>query len=166
MDERGLYPIYDYWHVPFWQTTLFKAAIGIMAGIGIVLLLVVLYKRYWQKWLSPAQIALNELAQLGKTSILTSDQAQASYFALTALLKRFFERSYHRPYQGMTDAQMMDALKETNVPADQQALLQTVVDASAGVKYARQDMMQEQFVRHIATCTNLIKSLMKADTKQ
>jgi len=163
MDERGLYPIYEYWHVPFWQTALFKAGVLLLVGAAVLVGLFFLCRRFLQKKLTPAQIALNELDQLGKTAILTTDQAQAAYFELTAILKRFFERYYHRSYQGMTDVQMIKALKET-VPSDKIVLLQEVVDASAGVKYARQDMMQEQFARHITICTNLIESIVKADT--
>jgi flagellar biosynthesis/type III secretory pathway M-ring protein FliF/YscJ len=156
-NELQLYDIYEHWHVPFWQTPWFfwmatGCGIAVLVGISIWFL----KKYYTGKVLSPGQEALERLKQLQKKGITTREDAQEAYFAITAILKKFFQAHYRLPFVGMSDRELIAALRNAGLPPEHIEKLEAVVDESVMVKYARQDALQENVSRAITESIYLI----------
>lgn len=160
-NELQLYDIYEHWHVPFWQTSWFfwtALACGILALV--LLLFWVLKKIYGSRSLSPAQEALHDLEKLTKTTIKTREDAQEAYFKLTAIVKKFFQAHYQTSFMGMSDSEMIAALKKTTLAREHIEKLEAVVNESVMVKYARQEALQENVFHAVTESIDLIKHIM------
>ncbi len=156
-----LYDIYEHWHVPFWQTTLFKVLAGGILLMLIIAVILIYYKRHYKVQEVPAgQRALNALNALEKTSITTKEDAQAVYFKLTDILKNFFQHQYGIPFNGMSDAEMITALRTTPMPHQLMPSLEKMVDASMHVKYAQHDALQPELLHHISMAKNIIQKII------
>jgi hypothetical protein len=161
MNEMQLYDIYEHWHVPFWQTTLFKMLMGAMVLALILTAILIYYKRYYKPKEIPAGLrALNALSALEKNSIVTKEDAQAVYFKLTDILKNFFQHQYGIPFNGMSDAEMITALRTTPMPHQLMPSLKKMVDASMHVKYAQHDVLQPELLHHISMAKNIIQKII------
>lgn len=151
MNEQGLYDIYGHWHVPFWQTQVFK---GTLLLVGIIVLLLLAYllikKILFSRKLSPAQKALRALEALKKKNIQTRQDAQEAYFMITDILKCFFQVHYNIPFESMTDLEMVESLKKTDFPTEYISSLSDMIEASRGIKYAQEAALQQDVSRDIA----------------
>lgn len=161
MNEMQLYDIYEHWHLPFWQTSLFKMLVGAIVLALVVAAILLYYKRYYKaKEIPAADRALSALSALEKTSITTKEDAQAVYFKLTDILKNFFQYHYGIPFRGMSDAEMIAALRTTPLPHQLMPSLEKMVDASMHVKYAQHDALQPELLHHISMAKNIIQKII------
>lgn len=160
MKENGLYDIYDYWHVPFWQTQSFYLFIALAALAVVLLLLFFLIKKYYKKKpLSPERVALEQLAFLQKKNIRTRQDAHELYSALTDTMKQFFESSYARPFNAMTDHEMSAALETTTFPNHFITPFNDLINAGTSVKFAQEHALKDQANRHIQLCIAIIQHI-------
>lgn len=112
--ENGLYDIYDYWHVPFWQTQTFYFCVRFaILALALFLIYFFIKKYYKRKPLSPEHSALERLAHLQKKNITTKEDAHEVYSEITDSMKQYFESYYKRPFNAMTDKEMIAALETT-----------------------------------------------------
>lgn len=161
MNQMQLYDIYGHWHQPFWQTVWFKsicvlAVIALIAGVFIWY-----FKRYRKVLELPASLtALKALDVLEKRPIHSKEDAQKSYYALTDILKTFFEKTYHVHCTGMSDAEMINALRSTQLPHQLMQTLEKMVDASVQIKYAQHDALQPELMHHIAITKDIIHKII------
>lgn len=154
-----LYDIYGHWHVPFWQTRIFMAALLIVLAIFILALIIFIVKKYFKKSLTPAQQALREIALLKKQHVNTRHDAHAIYFKLTDILKNFFQHYYKQPFRQLTDQEMIEVLKKENFPIHLTESLQNLVESSASVKYAAGHDLQENVIKHLQASEKMIIEL-------
>lgn len=166
MNELQLYDIYEHWHVPFWQTLWFRA--GIIAGVLLTLcfFLVLLFRKYYKKSaLSSTQCALRDLQLLQDKKIITREEAHAAYFSLTSTLKTFFQHHYNRPFESMSDYEMIANLRIYGMPVDQLILLEHIVNASLSVKYARENALHEDVMQAVSNSITIVKQLASEENK-
>jgi hypothetical protein len=167
MDEQGLYDIYGHWHVPFWQTNFFKISIISLVCLALLVALYFCIKKYSKKTsLSPQQKALYALEALAKKTIYTRDDAHDTYFALTDILKNFFQAHYGMPFASMTDLEMLQILKKIPFSHDLLAPLQDLVHAGLGVKYAHQDALHTDFQHNVTVGISLINHIASSNSKE
>ena len=92
--------------------------------LGLLILFSIIYlavkKLFYSRQLSAGQKALKALEALKKKQIQTRQDAHEAYFAITDILKRFFQVHYGKPFERMTDQEMIESLKKTDFPADLQ----------------------------------------------
>lgn len=161
MNEMQLYDIYEHWHQPFWQTTIFKIVTGAFLIALLLFIIVFFFKRYYKPKEIPASIrALHALNELEKKPIQTKEEAQASYFKLTDILKVFFEYRYQIPFTSMSDAEMIHALRSTQLPHLLMPSLEKMVDASMHVKYAQHNALQPELLHHITIAKDIIHKIL------
>lgn len=156
-----LYDIYEHWHQPFWQTTIFKIVISILVFAFLALALRWYFKRYYKPKEVPASIrALNALNELERKPIQSKEDAQISYFKLTDILKNFFEYKYQIPFTSMSDAEMIHALRSTQLSHQLMPSLEKMVDASVHVKYAQHDALHPELLHHITIAKDIIQKIL------
>lgn len=161
MNQIQLYDIYGHWHQPFWQTIWFKCmcAFIIIALIGAIILWY--YKYYYHvPEVSASLKALKGLEMLEKKPVQSKEDAQARYYALTAILKSFFENTYHIPFSAMSDREMIDALRTTQLPHQLMPALEKMIEASVQVKYAQHDVLQPELSHHLEMAKDIIQKII------
>lgn len=163
MQELQLYDIYEYWHVPFWQTKFFYMLCALLLIIACLVLLYIFWNIFRkQKKLTPEQYALSELAQLKKQSIITREQAQEVYSKLTETLKRYFEFYFNKPFITFSDKQVIDALEKEPLLTSYHSEFKELFEAGMFVKFAQENALREQVMKHIDLSTLLINHLARA----
>lgn len=156
-----LYDIYEHWHQPFWQTTIFKVMIVVFLLAVMISAIVWYFKKYYKSQEIPSTIrVLKALNELEKKKIETKQDAQISYYKLTDILKSFFEYKYQIPFTGMSDAEMILALRTTQLPHQLMPSLEKMVDASMHVKYAQHGALQQELLHHIAIAKDIIQKIL------
>ena len=152
-DEKGLYGIYDVWHVPFWQTPLFYTILALISFFIVVtvLLLVVrwYYARAQQKKIDPWDKALAVLDQLKEQEYATTERSKFAYFTITAVLKEYLNDRYRFDVQGKTDDELFTYLQKHNFKKELLVYLQDILDGGVMVKFANEQAIQDQVRRHI-----------------
>ncbi len=164
MNEMKLYDIYEHWHIPFWQTRwFFWLTISLFVFVISLVLAWLLNKYFSKRTLSPHLQALRDLEQLKKRVIANREEAQDAYFALTGILKKFFHAHYKKSFVGMSDREMIEALKNSSTHQEENQKLEAVVNESAMIKYARHDALQNNFLHAVSVSIQLINSIKAPD---
>ena len=167
VDENNLYDIYGHWHVPFWQTPVFNMSIVGLFLLGLSIMIFFMIKKYWKKrQISPAQKALRALQRLEMKPIHTRQDAHEAYFDLTDILKRFFQEHYGILFEAMTDQEMAFSLKKASFDPALFPALDDLIEAGTNVKYAREEALQKNFIRHIQIATTIVKRIATFDSKE
>ncbi len=146
MHEQELYDIYGLWHVPFWQTLLFKIIVGALFFLTLILLVLAFIRRRHarKKELTPWEQALQDLRELREHNIATPEHAQEFYLRLTAILKTYLYMRYQHPVHAKTDHELMHFLYQEKFSP---VLLQELQDIFSGmelIKFARGQGASEQ----------------------
>lgn len=158
-----LHDIYGHWHVPFWQTRLFFAALVGAAILVSVVLLWLAYRRCFKKRnIEPHKTALAALEQLKMQPIHSRQQAQEAYAALTAVLKHYFEYYFKKPLVSHTDSQVVQALENEPLLASYWHEIKELFESGMHVKFAQENALHEQVMKHIDMSISVINHLVRA----
>ncbi len=146
LDVDKLYDIYEMWHVPFWQTTLFCVILG---GCVAAVAIVALYKIYnayrgsnkprpaWEQ-------ALKDLGKLANLEITDKRQAKQFYFLLTSIIKKYLSRRYSLMITGKTDRELIELIEKKELPADVFLKARSIFMGCSLIKYADEKCLNDQ----------------------
>lgn len=116
LDERGLYTIYNVWHVPFWKTPWFY---GICIGILVITIFLLLYAAVrlytvyaLKKRMTPWNRALDKLTALYAVPATTVDYQKYVYTEIIGILKEYIWQRYKLPVLSKTDKEMLSLLND------------------------------------------------------
>lgn len=160
--QDTLYDIYGHWHVPFWQTKMFKISLIAFFVLLFAELLFFLFKKYRkEKLLTPGQQALKRLNALAQKKIELREDAHAVYFELTQIMKKFFGSYFAIPFEQLTDQEMVAQLEKLPQAQWYGQSLQEIVDSSLHVKYAQENALEEQVKENIKKASDIITRLIQ-----
>lgn len=162
LDERGLYPIYDIWHVPFWQTKIFYIVIGITVAIFVGITAWRVIRRVRRKKLVPLSSwdrALRTFEQLQQRPCITREDGKEMYSILIRELKHYCADRYHYVCATKTDHEFLHAM-HTQVSLEAIEALEDIVQGGILVKFANEQMIQDQLTKHIAYAIRVIHMTM------
>lgn len=136
------YDIYDYYTIPFWQTTWFMICVGllIVSIIGLVIFLAQRKKRQLLPW----QWAELELHNVSNMPLADKHDYKKFYFALTAIIKGYLNKRYQWNLDAKTDEELTAWLKEQEFNPDIIAMLQAFADDALFIKFANADALKTQ----------------------
>lgn len=154
LDERGLYGIYQAWHVPFWKTaTFYWLMVGLIAAVfGIALFFLV----RWIMWrrrkpvLSPWDYALQKFTSLELYPCNTKAEGKQLYATLAYEMKQYVHKRYSYDVRWKTDEELVAFLEAHEYPESLLGDLREIMMGSMVVKFANIEVIQEQAKRHIA----------------
>lgn len=160
MDTNGLYPIYDMWYIPFWQTKGFYTAV-VVASVA-VLAVVVWYglKKYRaskRKRKLPWDVALNELGTIEKDLSQKGMLGKTFYFRLSWVFKRYLNERYGFEVYGKTDKELIMYLEGTGLSLDLIQDLKVIFEGIGVIKFANQEAVKERINRDLSMSVALIK---------
>ena len=168
-EKTGLYENYGLWHVPFWQTSLFKMIVHISCAVvvlTIVLLLVIKYVRYRKRKKLPLwDQAVLELTQLKKEHKVNVVHGKEFYMTVARVLKNYFHHRFGYDVLGKTDAEVVQYLEEKHGDEYVVAEMKTMLYGSEVIKFANaqaaQEYIEHDYVRAIAIIQRTIPERTK-----
>lgn len=171
MTEQGLFDIYEQWHVPFWQTSLFYfiCAFVCLMIVGVLIYYIIKHYRSKRVMLSPWDQALHDLIHLKQDNIATSAQGKQFYCILTAILKKYVHQRYgfdEHEVSSKTDQEFIQYLYEKKFPQELAEQLQTIFMGSMVVKFANVQAIQDQIEKDLALAISFVKRTQPSNTKK
>lgn len=160
MNSVGLYEIYDFWHVPFWQTTWFRYTVlgcTVFALIGLALFFWRLYSGRRKKRLV-WDVALEELALLKTLSLENAENRRVAYDAMTRIVKSYLTQRYGWDLVGLTDNEAVVFLYEKQVDHRIAKAFESVVFGCVMIKFAQESSIRDKVVADIAVCEEIIRA--------
>jgi len=161
--QPELYDIYDMWHIPFWQTTLFASifiGLGLLLLLGLALYLFLRFRAKKQKESSWEQ-ALRKLNGLQPAVCTTKEEGKIFYFELTAILKNYFYERYGFHIKGKTDQEFL----KFSFPDELQPLLHEIFSGCLQIKYADESALQKQLIRDHNHAIQIIQQTCPSENK-
>lgn len=150
MQGQELIDIYGVWHVPFWQTSAFKAALLIPVCCGLFFLLrVIMRRKRTVMCLTPWEQALQDLYALQKQGMDRPEHAQELYLRLTVILKNYVYQRYNVPVQGKTDSEFVRFLYQKQFCPELIQQVQEIFSGMELIKFAREEVFAEQIKQDI-----------------
>jgi uncharacterized membrane protein YraQ (UPF0718 family) len=143
--EKALefYDIYEYYYLPFWQTTWFKILITLITLTLIGVLLFIIIKRR-QKPLLPWEWAQKELDKLTPEKCSSKDDFKKFYFRLTAIIKTYLHKQYDWQTEDKTDTELVAWLEQESFNPEVVSMLKKLADGALWIKFANMDALKSQ----------------------
>jgi len=154
MDERGLYGIYETWHVPFWKTAAFYWTI-----LSLVSLAVLIAAFFMIRWIirrrralpiTPWDYALQRFASLELHPCTSKADGKQLYGSLSYEMKQYVHKRYSYDVRWKTDEELVSFLEKHEFPESLLADIHEIMMGSMLVKFANIEVIQEQIKRHLA----------------
>lgn len=154
MDERGLYGIYQAWHVPFWQTSTFYWLL--IASLVVILLTLSFFLVHWilkrrrAAAVTPWDHALQKFTALELYPCNSKADGKVVYGTLSYEMKQYVHKRYSYDVRWKTDEELVSYLEHHEFPEPLLADLREIMMGSTLVKFANIEVIQEQTKRHLA----------------
>lgn len=167
MERNELYDIYTVWHVPFWQTAIFKGVVALVVGAILLVLLargarwlirITKRKSYWQQ-------ALDDLAAIKKNYGDEIQDSKKFYSEIIAVLKHYFSQRFGCDFAGKTDYESILFLQSIDFNKEHVQVLEELVMAGSMVKFANQQALQDQVEQDWKRCCLLIQATAPSQQK-
>lgn len=158
MNELTFFEPYSLWYYPWWQHWIVRSIVYYgslsVAAVCVILLIKKVWelrnKSYWKK-------AYEQLALLGKRNLLDEDAAKKVYSDITAIMKNYLSRRYHKDYTSLTDREAIDTLEYEQLTNEQKEYLSGLFLRSDPVKFARQGALESQIKSDLARALDFVK---------
>lgn len=161
MDE--FYDIFGMWHVPWWQRQWVKNIGWACVTILVVSCIVYIIKKMLnlKKSIPAWQVAMKDLATLGRPDMLNEHTSKIFYTQLTIIVKQYIHRRYGFDIYGKTDREILAFLNEQVLfPRDLMPVLYDIFEHASLIKFAHATGIVEQMERDLALSMRLIKETM------
>ena len=154
LDERGLYGIYQAWHVPFWKTNAFYwLMVGLIVAVALGSLFLLgrwVLRRRRKVALTPWDYALQKVTSLELHPCNTKADGKQLYGTLAYEMKQYVHKRYSYDVRWKTDEELVSFLESHEYPEPLLADLREIMMGSMVVKFANIEVIQEQAKRHLA----------------
>lgn len=160
MDSLGLYDIYDYWYMPFWQTNFFKIAIAcVMIALCSALVFLIVKKIKTKRSLDSWDSWHTVLDTLRKNQVAN----KKFYYVITQVLKEVAVSMLSAP-DGSTDVELSFFFKNEQFP-EKVRILADVIDQASTYKFdpvCTDIVMQEKELERIIEALAVVKKMVQA----
>lgn len=154
--------IYDFYSLPYWQTTWFKLVI-ICGSILIIGAFVYWFMRRQKTKVTYWQLALNRLQELSVEACENKHDFKKVYFDMTLIIKTYLEDRYQWKLLDKTDDELITYLQKKRF---QPELLETMKKLFLGanlIKYADVSALKTQVEDDVASALSLVKKTIPAE---
>lgn len=149
------YDIYDYYTIPFWQTTWFMICMGLLIACMIAVVIFVMLRKKKQQL--PWEWAEQQLQELSSMPRVDKNDYKKFYFALTAIIKGYLNRRYQWNLADKTDEELITWLNEQNFDPEIITTLQALADGALSIKFANADALKTQAEADLKTVHIMIE---------
>ncbi|MFA6527890.1 MAG: hypothetical protein WCT20_05710 [Candidatus Babeliales bacterium] len=164
--QPEFYDIFDYYSLPFYQTTLGRICItcGLIAAILLLAYAIIVLRK--KKALTPWQWAHKELLLLSIEKCTCKDDYKKIYFQMSRILKQYLAKRYSWATEDKTDDELVIYLEHKKFDAKLLEMLKHLVDGAQWIKFANEDVLRNQATKDHATALLIIQQTTPLDIKQ
>ena len=167
--EQVFYDIYDFFYVPFWQTTWFRVLLLCVCLLLLLLMCFGVYRVYrmrkQQKELSLSDWALQQLETLSVEALHDQEDFKNFYHHLTSVIKRYLHKRYGWDVAHSTDEELIRFMKESNFDRELAGSIGMLLSRVQLVKFAHESSMHEIAAADIKHTAHLIARTKPIETK-
>ncbi len=163
MTEKGLYDIYETWHIPFWQTTWFYILMYSFMSLIIIFIIYFIIKKIKSR--SQNKLSFSEQALRDIELLRSQMNGKEFYIQLTAILKRYIAQRYHVDVESKTDDELIAYLGKKHF--FNETLLDDISSIFAGIvtiKFAHAQASQEKMEHDYHKAIAFINQTKKEET--
>lgn len=160
MNQDNFYEIYGYWHIPWWQNSLFK-----YLGWGITFLLlsglifVIIYRYKGKKILKPWEKAIQQLNKLKIEAVEAN--ASKAYTKLIDIVKNYGKERFGFSLS-LTENELQEKIADI-IQAPLREKLNEVIIHATQAKYASAAYLFESIQQDIETVLSFVSLTMPID---
>lgn len=167
MNAQGLYEIYDFWHVPFWQTLWFKlSVVSVFILIFLGLMVFVWRQVRARKNKRPLwERALIELDSIRGRNLDDSEVRRAVYDQVTRLLKEYCVQRYGWDVGGLTDREIIIFLTDKRVDLRMQQAFERIARGCELVKFAHESVNRDRVLADCALSEEFIRATIPSEQR-
>ena len=160
--DTDFYDIFDYYHIPFWQTTWFKvsACVAVLLIIALVIYFIVTRKK---RELAPWEWAAEKIQQLPLEKCLTKNDYKKFYFDLTLILKQYLHKRYAWKTEDKTDEELIEYLHKQGFNETLLEALKKMLEGAVWIKFAGNEVIKTQADADYKTALSLVKKTTPDD---
>lgn len=162
--ETDFYDIFDYYQIPFWQTTYFKVSV-ILILILIITLVVYLVLKKRKKAFSPWEWAQHKIKQLSLEKCTSKNDYKNFYFDLTLILKQYLNKRYSWDTEDKTDDELIEYLRKKGSKQELQDTLKKMLEGAVWIKFANDDVIKTQAEADLKAALMIIEQTIPSETK-
>jgi hypothetical protein len=157
------YDIFDYYHIPFWQTLWFKVSVCVTVLLLIALIVYFIVTRK-KRELEPWEWATEKIQQLSLEKCLTKNDYKKFYFDLTLILKQYLHKRYAWKTVDKTDEELIEYLHKQGFDETLLEALKKMLEGAVWIKFAGNDVIKAQADADFKTAFSIIKKTISRDT--
>jgi len=160
MNAQGLYEVYDFWQVPFWQTLWFKLSVDSLLGVLCLWLLIFIWrllqarKKKRPLW----ERALEEINALRCRDLSNPVVRRVTYDEITRLLKNYCAQRYGWNVGGLTDREIIIFLADKRVDLRLQDAFKRIVQGCELIKFAQETVNRDRVLADCALGEEFIRA--------
>jgi hypothetical protein len=168
MDGQGLYEIYDFWHIPFWQTSWFKLFVGssVAAILFVALAFMWRFLHARRKRRPLWEEAFFELNAIRGRDLGNSEERRVVYDEITRLLKNYCVRRYGWDVGGLTDKEVIVFLANNKVDSRLQQAFSHVACGCELIKFAQESVNRDRVLADCALCEEFIRATIPLEQRR
>lgn len=154
--------IYDFYQVPFWQTTWFAVSMAVLF-VGICVLSYYLITLRRKRVLKPWQVALQKLQALSVDECVTKQDFKKVYFEITVILKYYLQQRYGWNILDKTDDELVLYLTKQKFDELMLTGLTKLLSGATWIKYANQVALKTQVTTDLLMVISFIQKTIPAE---
>lgn len=167
MNAQGLYEIYDFWHVPFWQTSWFKIFMGMLLLVASLVLFIFIWRfiSARRKRRPLWEVALVKLSALRGLDLDNPAVCREIYDEMTRLLKDYCVQRYGWDVAGFTDREIIIFLNKKNVDLRLQEAFKKIAYGCELVKFAHENVNRDRVLADCALSEEFIRATIPSEQR-
>lgn len=160
--EELFHEIYDFYEIPYWQTTWFKVVIALSAIIFIALVVYLIIRR--KKRVIPAwDIALLQLNKITIDTCVTKHDFKKLYFEMSKILKQYLQERYNLKVIDKTDDELIAYLQKNNIDESLLEMLKKLFMGTSLIKYADEVALKTQVEQDLMLAKTLVETTIPTE---
>ncbi len=147
--------IYDFYEIPFWQTTWFSI-LTIVGAISLILLIVYFFMTRKKRVLPSWEIAIQQLHKINIERCINKHDFKKIYFEISTILKHYLQERFGWNIIDKTDDELMKYLQKNQFNTTLLESLKKLFLSSSFVKYADEVALKTQVEEDLKMAFKLI----------
>jgi len=151
------YEIYDYYTTPFYQTTVGKIILILLALCLLGAIVYFVITRRKKRKIEPWEWATHELTHLNLATCKNKDDYKKFYFTLSSIIKKYLHKRYAWQTEDKTDEELVSFLHAQGFELQSLEMIKKMSEGSLWIKFANEDALKTQAETDLATALKIVQ---------
>ncbi len=163
--NQNFYDIYDFYY-PAWWTQPWAKIILLAFSIIVLGLLIIFFMRRKKQPQLPWEWAEEQLKKISPQSCKNKSDFKKFYYALTSILKQYFQTRFFWPTKDKTDDELMLFLQEQNFDHQLYEYVNKIFTGAVWIKFANEEAIKSQAQEDLGKALEIIKKTKPIDSEK